>query len=260
MTTPLPETRKIKRYGWVPDLPDQRDHLFAAPPPVLEELPASVDLRDGCPKEIYEQGRLGSCTANAIGAAFEYCRIKQELDDFMPSRLFVYYNERVMEGTVECDGGAMIRDGIKSVTKQGVCPETSWPYVIEKFAEQPPQECYTEALLTRVTAYQRVSRSLDQFKGCLAHGYPFVFGFQVHESFESTEVARSGVLPMPEDDEQPLGGHAVLAVGYDDAARTFLLRNSWGSAWGDNGHFTMPYEYLTKRGLSSDFWAILQVT
>ena len=259
MTTPLPEPRRIQRYGWVPDLPDQRDHLFAAPPAVVRRLPPRADLRTGCPKEIYDQGRLGSCTANAIGAAFEYCRIKQDLFDFMPSRLFVYYNERVMEGTVDCDSGAMIRDGIKSVARQGVCPEVSWPYDIARFAEQPPGSCYDEALRSRAVSYQRVTRSLTQLKGCLANGYPFVFGFQVYESFEGDEVASGGTAPMPGREEQPIGGHAVLAVGYDDATGRFLVRNSWGAGWGDGGHFTLPYAYLTERSLSSDFWAILTV-
>lgn len=260
MTMPTPEPRRIQRYGWVPDLPDQRDHLFAAPAPVLSALPTSVDLRKGCPKEVYDQGRLGSCTANAIGAAFEFDLLKQGLPDFMPSRLFIYYNERVKLGTVDVDSGAMIRDGIKSVAKQGVCAETSWPYDISRFTEKPPEQCYVEAIDNRALAYQRVTRTLGQLKGCLASGYPFVFGFRVYESFESAEVARTGVVPMPKPGEEALGGHAVLAVGYDDETGRFHVRNSWGSDWGDGGYFTMPYAYLTERGLSSDFWAITQVS
>ena len=229
MTAPTP--RQIKRYGWVPDLPDQRDHLFTAPPEVLADLPPSVDLRDGCPK-VYDQGHLGSCTANAIGAAFEFGLLKQGMTDFMPSRLFIYYNERVLEGTVECDSGAMIRDGIKSVNKQGVCDEVSWPYDITKFTDEPPAPCFQEALTNRATSYQRVPRTLAQLKGCLAGGSPIVFGFRVYESFESQEVAQTGVVPMPTPKEQALGGHAVLAVGYDEATGRFLVRNSWGSGWG----------------------------
>jgi C1A family cysteine protease len=254
MTAPTP--RQVKRYGWVPDLPDQRDHLFATAPAVLADLPPSVDLRDKCPKEVYDQGHLGSCTANAIGAAFEFGRLKQGLTNFMPSRLFIYYNERVREGTVECDGGAMIRDGIKSVNKQGVCDEVSWPYDITKFADEPSASCYQEALNNRATSYQRVPRTLAQLKGCLAGGFPIVFGFRVYESFESPEVASTGVVPMPAANEEALGGHAVLAVGYDDASGRFTVRNSWGRGWGQDGYFTMPYAYLTERALSSDFWAI----
>jgi len=261
VTDPTPPgPRKIARYGWVPDLPDARDVLYAAPPRYLAELPTKADLRDRCPKEIYDQGKLGSCTANAIGAAFEFDLLKQGLTDFMPSRLFVYYNERSMEGTVGSDSGAMIRDGIKSVAKKGVCPETMWQYDISKFADQPPAECYTEALTHQVTSYQRVPRVLNQLKGCLANGFPFVFGFSVYASFESDEVAHTGVVPMPDvATEDFLGGHAVLAVGYDDADQRFVVRNSWGEGWGMGGYFTMPYAYLTERSLSSDFWAILQV-
>ena len=265
MTTPQPPspqpppTRRIARYGWIPDLPDARDHLYAAPPRFLTNLPPSVDLRDGCPKEVYDQGQLGSCTANAIGAAFEFALLKQQLTDFMPSRLFIYYNERVMEGTVNSDSGAMIRDGIKSVHRQGVCPESEWPYDITKFTERPSDQCYADALHHQVLSYQRIPQILNQMKGCLANGFPFVFGFTVYESFESDQVAQSGVVPMPATGEQVLGGHAVLAVGYDDAAQRFLVRNSWSDKWGQGGYFTMPYAYLQDRQLASDLWAILQV-
>src|SRR5919202_1725560 len=122
-------TRPVQRFGWVPDLPDARDFLYSAPEEVLTALPKKVDLRKSMPK-VYDQGQLGSCTANAIAAAFEFDLLKQGFTDFVPSRLFVYYNERVIEGTVSCDSGAMIRDGIKSVAEQGVCDEASWPYDI----------------------------------------------------------------------------------------------------------------------------------
>jgi C1A family cysteine protease len=258
MTAPTP--RPTARYGWIPDLPDQRDHTFSVPAPVLGDLPASVDLRPGCPKTVYDQGQLGSCTANAIAAAFEFDLAKQELADFMPSRLFIYYNERVMEGTVDSDSGAMIRDGVKSVAKQGVCTEDAWPYEIGSFADQPSAQCYTEALDNRAISYQRIPQTLNQMRGCLANGFPFVFGFSVYESFESDEVARTGVAPLPGSGESLLGGHAVLAVGYDDESTRFLVRNSWGPQWGQGGHFTIPYSYLTDRGLASDFWTIAKVS
>jgi C1A family cysteine protease len=258
MTAPTP--RRTSRYGWIPDLPDHRDHIFLAPVPVLAALPPSVDLRPGCPATVYDQGQLGSCTANAIAAAFEFDLGKQQLADFMPSRLFIYYNERRMEGTVDTDSGAMIRDGIKSLAKQGVCTEDAWPYNIPKFADQPPPECYTQATANRAVSYQRVPQVLNQLRGCLAHGYPFVFGFTVYESFESDEVARTGVVNLPAAGETALGGHAVLAVGYDDASARFLVRNSWGAGWGQAGYFTIPYAYLTDRGLASDFWAVVQVS
>ncbi len=249
-------THKIQRYGWIPDLPDQRDHLYAAPVVHLAKLPAKVDLRAKCPP-VYDQGQLGSCTANAIGAAIQFDRMKQKLKPgFLPSRLFVYYNERVMEGTVDSDSGAQIRDGIKSVAQLGACPENDWTYDIAKFKDKPPGQCYKNALKCRAVTYQRVVQTLQQFKGCLASGYPFVFGFTVYESFESDAVAKNGVVDMPKPAEKTLGGHAVLAVGYDDTAQRLLVRNSWGAKWGMKGYFTMPYSYLTENNLADDFWTI----
>jgi len=140
----------VKHYGWLPDLPDHRDHLYAAPIAVLQALPPHVDLRPQCPP-IYDQGQLGSCTANGIAGAIHFDRMKQHLQpNFTPSRLFIYYNERVIEGTVNEDSGAMIRDGIKSVATQGDCPETEWPYDITKFTVKPPANCYTDAPKYRV--------------------------------------------------------------------------------------------------------------
>ena len=257
-----PEPRRPSKhggYGWVPDLPDARDHLYAAPPEFLTALPPQVDLRGQCPA-VYDQGQLGSCTANAIGGAFEFDVLRQKATDLMPSRLFIYYNERVMENTVNSDAGAQIRDGIKSVAKQGVCPESEWPYDTAQFAVQPPAQCYTGALSHRASSYQRVAQLLNQLKGCLAHGNPFVFGIAVYESFESDQVAQTGEVPMPATGERLLGGHAVLAVGYDDSTQRFTVRNSWGSGWGMAGYFTLPYAYLIDRSLSSDFWTLLAVT
>jgi C1A family cysteine protease len=247
---------KVQRYGWVRDLPDQRDHLYAAPVAFLTALPPLVDLRPNCPP-IYDQGQLGSCTANGIGGAIQFERMKQNLSpNFVPSRLFVYYNERVIEHTVNTDSGAQIRDGIKSVAKQGDCPETEWPYDITKFTVKPPTRCYTDAVKYRAVQYQKLVQDINQMKGCLASGYPFVFGFTVYESFESNAVASSGVVPMPQPSEQVVGGHCVDAVGYDDSQQRFIVRNSWGTSWGMNGYCTMPYAYLTDPNLASDFWTI----
>ncbi len=270
MTEPV--ARNSSKYGWRPDLPDSRDFLYSAPRLALAQLPPAVDLRAQCPA-IYDQGRIGSCTANAIGAAYEFGLLKQQLPDFAPSRLFIYYNERATEGSIGFDAGAQIRDGIKSVNKQGVCAETEWPYddspadqntgafpAGSRAGVRPDDQCYTDALGHRSTTYQRVARSLEQFKGCLAAGYPFVFGFAVYTSFESAEVAKTGAVDLPALDEDILGGHAVLAVGYDDQSGRFLVRNSWGPGWGQEGYFTMPYAYLTEHGLSSDFWTLRIVT
>jgi C1A family cysteine protease len=161
-----------------------------------------------------------------------------------------------MEGTIKSDSGAQIRDGIKSVAKLGVCPEPEWPYDINKFATRPPKKCFTHALKYRAVSYQRVIQTLNQMKGCLASGYPFVFGFSVYDSFEGDAVAKTGTVPMPAPKEKLLGGHAVLAVGYDDKQQRFLVRNSWGKSWGIGGYFTMPYAYMTDSNLCDDLWTI----
>ena len=252
--------RKISRYGWIPDLPDHRDYLYAAPMEVLRKLPAKVDLRPRCPG-VYDQGQLGSCTANAIAGAIEFDFMKQKARKiFTPSRLFIYYNERVIEGTVDSDSGAMIRDGVKSVSKQGDCPEKEWPYDIVKFREKPPRKCYLDAVKHKAVSYQRLSPAANQLKGCLASGYPFVFGIAVYESFESARVARTGVAPMPGPKEREIGGHAILAVGYDDQQQRFIVRNSWGTTWGMKGYFTLPYAYATNPNLADDFWMIRVVS
>jgi C1A family cysteine protease len=265
------------RFGWVPDVPDNRDHTYAAPLAKLTKvapLPGKVDLRKLCPA-VYDQGNIGSCTANAVAAALEFDRKRQKLADFVPSRLFIYYNERVIEHSVGLDAGAMLRDGIKTVAKQGACPETEWTYddteadpytgawpAGAKPAQKPPKQCFTDAKKFQALSYQRVDRSLLQMKGCLAEGFPFVFGFSVYATFMEKEVAKSGIVNLPGPGEPGANadgspaGHAVLAVGYDDAQQRFIVRNSWGTKWGLKGYFTMPYAYLLDSNLSDDFWTI----
>jgi C1A family cysteine protease len=256
---PAPARRKIKRYGWIPDLPDRRDRIFAAKPATLRALPPRVDLRDACPP-VYDQGQLGSCTAQAIAGVLQFDQARQAQPDvFTPSRLFIYYNERVIEGTVDEDSGAMIRDGIKTVAKQGAPHEALWPHVIARFRDRPTAAAYRDGSRHQAVLYERLVQTPDQLRGCLAGGFPFVFGFSVYESFESTEVARTGDVPLPRRTESLLGGHAVVAVGYDEPQRRFFVRNSWGASWGRGGYCTMPDEYLLDQGLSDDFWTITLV-
>ena len=247
--------RSVKGYGWVPDIPDKRDFYLSARY-TKGALPKSVDLSDNAPSKVYDQGNLGSCTGNAIAAAIEFDLKKQGLEVFTPSRLFIYYNERVIEGSVGEDAGAMIRDGIKSVRSLGAPPEAIWPYSVGKFADKPGKNAYKEAKLHQALSYMRVKQTESQMKSCLASGLPFTLGFAVYDSFESDEVAKTGTVNMPASNEALLGGHAVLCIGYDDATQRFLIRNSWGPSWGNNGNFTLPYEYLLNADLADDFWAI----
>ncbi len=245
---------RLHGYGWMPDLPDQRDYLFGAIYKIPAKLPATVDLRSQC-APVEDQGNLGSCTANALAGALEFLERKDNVQFADLSRLFIYYNERVIENTVGSDSGAMLRDGIKTLAKQGVCTEALWPYVISKFTAKPTASCYKDGANHQITSYQRLM-TVDEMRSCLADGYPFVFGFTVYESFESATVARTGTMNMPKSGEKVLGGHAVMAVGYNDQQKRFIIRNSWGTGWGKQGYFTMPYAYLDDRKLSDDFWTI----
>jgi C1A family cysteine protease len=258
----------VRGFGWRPELPDARDRLYMAR---LKDLPpAEYDLRPSMPP-VYDQGQLGSCTGNAIAAAMEYERDRQGLSDFIPSRLFIYYNERALEGTVSSDAGAVIRDGIKVVNREGVCPETLWPYDIGVFTVKPPKRCYVAAKKDRAVQYEAI-QTLGDLKDAIASNLAVVFGFTVYQSFESQAVAQTGVLPMPKPGEATVGGHAVLAVGYSNPKGHLIVRNSWGPSWGDHGYFYMPYEYVTGSKaspdsspingahLASDFWAIQMVS
>ena len=255
----------VRGYGWRHQNPDARDKVYAAR--LSAAPPAECDLRPEMPP-VYDQGQLGSCTGNAIAGAMEYERDRQGLSDFVPARLFIYYNERAMEGTVSSDSGAMIRDGIKVVNSEGVCPETLWPYDTGMFAVKPPKRCYVAALTDRLVQYEAV-QTLADLKDAISSKLAVVFGFTVYESFESPQVAQTGVLPMPDvQTESAVGGHAVVAVGYSDPKGHVIVRNSWGPSWGAAGYFYMPYQYMTGSAtnsdsapingayLASDFWAL----
>ena len=227
--------------------------------------PVRIDLTSKCPP-VYDQGEIGSCTANAIAGAVEFDQMKQKMRGvFLPSRLFISYNERVIEGTVATRLRRAAARRHQERVKEGVCTEKLWPYDPAPFPQnkrltkKPSPPCYRAALKHTAVQYERVPRNLAQMKACLASGYPFVLGFTVYDSFESDEVAQTGVMPMPSPREGVLGGHAVLAVGYDDATDRFRVRNSWGSDWGRKGYFTMPYAYLLNDNLSDDFWKITLV-
>jgi len=257
--------RHSPRYNWKPDLPDFRDYTFAERFMTQPSLPSRIDLRPLCPL-IVDQGKIGSCTANALSGALGYLELQElktkGLDpqefgaDFAAfSRLFIYYNERALEGHVNQDSGASLRDGIKTLAALGACREAIWKYTASQVFKKPTPKSYKEAAQHTISTYLRLE-TLPEMKQCLSSGYPFVFGFTVYESFESPIVARTGIMPLPSDDEQPIGGHAVLAVGYDDLARQLIVRNSWGTQWGDSGYFRMPYDAIEKLKLAQDFWVI----
>ena len=241
----------IKHYGWVPDRPDVRDYLYSAIKHVIK-LPGKIDLRQYC-SLVENQGKLGSCTANALAGNLEFLDNRTDSIYEDVSRLFIYYNERILEDTIDYDSGASLRDGIKTLRKIGYCLEKTWPYIIERFTRKPSIKCYQEAKKHIIESYHRIETLPEMFT-CLTEGYPFVFGFTVYEGFQTQRVAKTGVVDMPKKKEKAIGGHAVMAVGYNQKAKRFLVRNSWGKNWGKEGYFTMPYEYLET--LAADFWTI----
>lgn len=246
---------KIRKLNWRPDLPDARDLLFAPRPVVVSKLPKSVDLRRIC-SPVEDQGDLGSCTGNAIAGAIELLQVKakQPLADI--SRLFIYFCEREYLGVIDQDNGAFIRDGIKAIRRVGAAREDLWPYVVSRFAERPSDVAYADAATRKFKEYRRIT-TLPRMLQCLASGFPFVFGFSVYTEFLSDRVARTGTANLPKAGESLGGGHAVLAVGYSQTSRRFICRNSWGASWGRQGYFSLPFDYLTDRNLSDDFWAVL---
>ena len=251
----LPITISIPKYHWVRDKVDARDYAYQ----LTSTPPRSVvDLRVYC-SPIEDQGNLGSCTGNAVAGAIELLdkRAGRTLD---VSRLFIYYYERLLEGTVNYDSGAYIRDGIRATNKYGAPLESLWPYNISKFRTAPTTAAVNDAAKRKVTLYER---AVD-FNACidsLNNGFPVIVGFDVYSSFETPSVARTGMMPYPNTSrESLLGGHAVLLVGYNNATQRFIVRNSWGTNWGDRGYFYMPYQVIQNTRMSGDFWVIKSVS
>jgi C1A family cysteine protease len=253
----VPGTRR--RYGTRPDLPSHHDGWFEPTRRQLARLPQYVDLRRQCPP-VYDQGSLNSCTAHALAAAVWFQARKTGASPPALSRLFIYYNERSAERQPRCNVPVSLRDAHQAVERFGVCPERHWRYAIGNFSVRPPARCYNEGLVFRVTRYLRVARNIRHLRACLAQNLPFSMGLSVYSSFESRVVRRSGVVPMPKPSEALLGGHAVLAVGYDDARKCFVVRNSWGPRWGKSGYFLLPYEFIVSdKQYTWDFWTVMEV-
>lgn len=228
-------------------------HLLAVP------LPDTWDMRPGMPG-IYDQGSCGSCTGNGIAGAIEYRRRLQKLPDFVPSRLFIYWNERVIEGTTASDAGAEIRDGITSVMQQGACSEDGsgpnvWSYDLDNLLVSPPQTCFDAAKTNLVQDSANVDNTnVDLIRSAIASGYPIPFGFTVYGGYEN--LPSDSIVPMPDTISVPLGGHCNLLCGYDHPNRLFLSRNSWGKNWGLSGYCWFPYDYITNTDYCADFWQV----
>jgi C1A family cysteine protease len=239
----------LHNYGFRKDVNFQNDFETISKPCIVS-IPPKFSLEAKMPP-VYDQGQLGSCTANALCGGVEYL----EKQPVSPSRLFLYYNERLLQGTTQQDSGSTIGTGITALINYGIVAESVWPYDTNDWNVKPDQQAYTEAKKDLLISFTHLT-NLDVIKESIYRGYPVSFGFQVYEYMESNAMERNGILRLPVPGEKLLGGHAVLAVGYDDDTQMIRVRNSWGAYWGLNGYFDMPYKYITDPNLASDFWAI----
>ena len=247
----------VKKNAVVKSPPDARDHRLK----LLNyrtRMPKSVNLRANLPY-VYDQGPIGSCTANSAGSMYSWVVHSQNRGLFIPSRLFLYYNTRALQGTVSYDSGASLRATMQSLRNNGVCAETMWPYEYAKLFETPTPECYREGAERQALSYAAVPISLVAMKNVL-RSRPFVLGILVYSSFFHPSVSKTGHVPVPNiRNETLLGGHAILVLGYDDRRKSFLCRNSWGTSWGLRGDFYLPYQYATNRRLAFDAWVLYSV-
>lgn len=244
-----------RKYTVKPDSIDLRDQIYRSQTyRHPDHLPKETDLRPYC-SPVVDQGELGSCTANAIASGLrEYLELKAGKPLIRLSRLYLYWHERKLEGTIDQDSGATIRDGMRVLKNLGCSPETDFPYIIPQFTEKPSHQAESDASKFRIKAYHRI-QNLISLKTSLAEGLPVVVGFMVYDSFESEATAQTGMVSIPKDGEALLGGHAVLAVGYKEIGNEnyVIIRNSWGSEWGDQGYCYFP-EALFENGIVSDMW------
>jgi C1A family cysteine protease len=241
-----------RNYGWKGiGYPDFRDRKFKTISPRVE-LPKVVSLI--CPP-VVDQGDLGACVFFALSYAYEAMMVVDDRLPINPSQLFAYYQYRAKYGNVNQDDGAFIRDAIKTYAA-GVCLEPYWPYILRNFAVKPTPSAYQDAPGHKILSYYAVN-DLEDMLQCMASGFGFVAGLSLFESFESNEVAQTGIISMPKHGESFVGGHAVfVGGGYDLHRRVFKFQNSWGPSWGDNGFGYLPFEYLANPGLCGDCWTV----
>jgi len=245
----------MRRYGWKPDVPDFRDLKFSLP--AMRTFPESMDLMSPF-VPVRNQLEIGSCQSESVAGEYMFsCVKKGMLDRFVPSPMFLYYVVRMIEGTVDSDSGASLRDTIKAIAKYGVCHEELWPYDTSKFKKKPSMAAFKDAKKHQAVKYERLNPTVTEMKNCLTNGHSFVFGIPVYESFESESVAKTGMVLMPGAMEAMLGGHAMRCVGYNDAIGCYKVQNSWGDSWGDKGCCHIPYRYMLT--MASDLWVITAV-
>jgi len=245
---------------------DHKVMLMAHPTTeAIEALPSVFDLRtppSPIPPmpPILDQGSLGSCALNATSNTLRHLLEKEKLPVWQPSRLFMYWNTRVkIEHSPEGeDTGVCIRDVCKALSKYYACNEDIWPYDISKFSDEPPEEAYKQAKLHKKIQYRAVPLNLNAIKHAVFQGTTVIIGIQLYDSFESAEVAKTGIVPMPDTTKETLlGGHAMNLCGWNDNTKMFTVANSWGpDFWGDKGYCYIPYDYIIDSNLGNDYWTI----
>ena len=266
-----------KRYamGWQKDLPDFRDFTPSSKPiakllnkseamkPPKAGIVSKVDLSKFC-SPIEDQGSLGSCTANAGVGLLEYYENRAYGKYLDASRLFLYKTTRNLLHW-SGDTGAWLRTTMKAMVLFGIPPEEYFPYEISKFDDEPSAFCYAFGQSFKSINYYRLdnintqtSKLLTNVKNFLAAGYPSMFGFTVY-NFGNEK----GEFLFPSESDSVKGGHAVVAVGFDDARKigkdkgAIKIRNSWGTDWGEGGYGWLPYKYI-EAGLAEDFWSLFK--
>lgn len=219
-------------------------------------LPPQIDLSPMC-SPVEDQGTIGSCTANAVVGSIEYQMLAagQQLTDL--SRLFLYYNARRMSDREDQDSGTSMPHAMASLLAYGACPEAIWPYDKARWSMRPPEEVYNQTVRLPDLHYARVG-TIGECKYILATGVPIIFAMGVPDQAMMVVAAQTGILSAPANGqwEVPNGAHAMLIVGYDDAREAFLVRNSWGTKWGMQGHMWADYSVIAHYGLPDGFWAV----
>lgn len=248
----------MHKFGYIPDALDFRDFNYGAVVDTTRKLPKAVDLTNLMPP-VYHQGNSSSCVAQAVAAAMYYNFVKNNVTPEALSRLFIYYNTRAMENSIDLDQGCQIRNAIKSVANIGAPNEKLWPFIPVRYKDKPVQKAYDHAKTNLVSSYSRVNQNLYELKYCLASGYPVVFGIAVYTSFTFSTVEKTGIVYLPKKGEKLLGGHAIVLTGYNDDTKRFTFRNSYGTSWGNKGYGTISYDYVTSQNLADDFWVIKNV-
>lgn len=253
-------------YGWTPSLPDARDVMYSHVRSFrASELPRKVNLAKQ-PRlqgtlwdRILNQQNLGSCGPHTAAVDLIHAALYRDKQPTtpLPSVQFIYWCTRYIMGTVSQDSGVQNRALMKALFQYGWCDEELCRYDIPGFRNKPSDAAFNQAKARRITQYAAIDQNLDVMRAALANGDTFIFGFSVYESFESDATERTGAVALPLRSEQQLGGHDVLICGYDDDARMFDFRNSYGKSWGNAGYGRIPYEYATNRNLSGDFWSAL---